>query len=114
MASGVDPSGGFGRLNENVDLLLETVDAVAADVAASRSYLERLSRTIPDDPPTVNDRHSTRLTTGSGTTMLISTFFQCNGNDSHFQRWKAEMMVAAFKRHLPRIKARVTVGSFAE
>ena len=55
MASGVDLSGGFGRLNENVDLLLETVDAVAADVAASRSYLERLSRTIPDDPPTVND-----------------------------------------------------------
>ena len=38
-------------------------------------------------------------------------------NDSHFQRnveGATEMIVAAFKRHLPRIKARVTVGSFAE
>ena len=47
---GEDPPDGLGRLNENIEQLLETVDAVAADVAESRSHLERLNRIAPDDP----------------------------------------------------------------
>ena len=38
-------------------------------------------------------------------------------NDGKFERnveSATEMMIAAYKRHLPSIEARVTVGSFAE
>ena len=49
-----DPPGGLERLNENIEQLLETVDAVAADVAESRSHLERLTRSTPDDPGAAN------------------------------------------------------------
>ena len=45
-----DQSSGLDRLKENVEQLLETVDAVAADVAESRSHLERLTRNTLDDP----------------------------------------------------------------
>ena len=41
-------------LNENIEQLLETVDAVAADVAESRSHLERLIRSVPDDTVAAN------------------------------------------------------------
>ena len=40
----------FERLNENIEQLLETVDAVAADVAESRSHLERTNGSGSDDP----------------------------------------------------------------
>ena len=47
--AGQDPTGGFKRLNENVEQLLETVDAVAADVAVSRSHLEQKTGSGPND-----------------------------------------------------------------
>ena len=53
-AAGEHPAGGLERLNENIEQLLETVDAVAADVAESRSHLERLTRSAPNDPEAVN------------------------------------------------------------
>ena len=52
--AGEDPPSGLERLNENIEQLLETVDAVAADVAESRSHLERLTHSAPDDPEAVN------------------------------------------------------------
>ena len=53
-AAGQDPTGGLQRLNENIEQLLETVDAVAADVAESRSHLERTTGSAPDDPGATN------------------------------------------------------------
>ena len=53
-AAGEDPPSGLERLNENIEQLLETVDAVAADVAESRSHLERLTRSTPEDPEAAN------------------------------------------------------------
>ena len=53
-AAGEDPPSGLERLNENIEQLLETVDAVAADVAESRSHLERMTRSAPDDPEAAN------------------------------------------------------------
>ena len=41
-------------MNENIEQLLETVDAVAADVAESRSHLERLNRGASNDPEAAN------------------------------------------------------------
>ena len=41
--AGEDPPTDAERLNENIEQLLETVDAFAADVAESRSHLERLA-----------------------------------------------------------------------
>ncbi|MDE0407587.1 MAG: hypothetical protein OXN81_06965 [Alphaproteobacteria bacterium] len=41
-------------MNENIEQLLETVDAVAADVAESRSHLERTTGSAPDDPGATN------------------------------------------------------------
>ena len=46
--AGRDPTGGFKRLNENIEQLLETVDAVAADVAVSRSHLEQKTGAGPN------------------------------------------------------------------
>ena len=48
-AAGEDPPSGLDQLNDNIEQLLETVDAVAADVAESRSHLERLTRSPADD-----------------------------------------------------------------
>ena len=53
-AAGEDLPGGLERLNENIEQLLETVDAVAADVAESRSHLERLNRGASNDPEAPN------------------------------------------------------------
>ena len=53
-ATGEDLPGSVERLNENIDQLLETIDAVAADVAESRSHLERLTRSAPDDREAAN------------------------------------------------------------
>ena len=53
-AAGDDPPNGLDRLNENIEQLLETVDAVAADAAESRSRLEGLSRKAPQDPEVGN------------------------------------------------------------
>ena len=49
-----EPPGGLERLNENIEQLLETVDAVAADVAESRSHLERLNRGASNNPEAAN------------------------------------------------------------
>ena len=43
-AAGEAPPSALERLNENIEQLFETVDAVAADVAESRSHLERKTR----------------------------------------------------------------------
>ena len=52
--AGEAPRSRRDRLNGSIDQLLETVDAVAADVAESRSHLERLTRSAPDDPEAAN------------------------------------------------------------
>ena len=53
-ATDEDQPVGIERLNENIEQLLETVDAVAADVAESRSKLECLTQCAPDDPEVAN------------------------------------------------------------
>ena len=53
-AAGEHPPGGLERLNDSIEQLLETVDAVAADVAESRSHLERLTGSAPNDPDAAN------------------------------------------------------------
>ena len=61
--AGQDPTGGFKRLNENIEQLLETVDAVAADVAVSRSHLEKQTPTGPNDrsPETADSEVEDRI-----------------------------------------------------
>ena len=54
VAAGENPQSGVERLNENIEQLLETVDAVAADVAESRSHLEQLNRGASNDPEAAN------------------------------------------------------------
>ena len=62
-AAGEDPESGLQRLNESIEQLLETVDAVAADVAVSRSHLERKAGTGPSDrsPETADSEIEDRI-----------------------------------------------------
>lgn len=53
-AAGEAPPSALERLNENIEQLFETVDAVAADVAESRSHLERTTGSVSEDPEAAN------------------------------------------------------------
>ena len=82
-AAGEDTAGGRERLNENIEQLLETVDAVAADVAEARSHLERLTRSAPDDPEAVNG------TSGIEDRITVHTadFYRWIESDRRRRRW---------------------------
>ena len=54
-ATAEDQPSALERLNENIEQLLETIDAVAADLAESRSHLERTTRSAPDDPESASE-----------------------------------------------------------
>ena len=53
-AAGEAPPSALERLNENIEQLFETVDAVAADVAESRSHLERKTGSVSEDSEAAN------------------------------------------------------------
>ena len=88
-AAGQGRSGSLQRLNEIVEQLLETVDAVAADVAVSRSHLEQYTGTGPNDrsPETADSEIEDRIR------VHTADFHRWIESDRRRRRWWAAVAV---------------------